>query len=107
MRKMFYGIGHKMRTVIANGKDKRKAGKTAGSPAEGVKFEQEIYMTAAEMADMLRGLADEVEAEAGGSLFCDWTIGVNPAEPLKAEIQYKHDPANRELEVQLKLKENP
>jgi amphi-Trp domain-containing protein len=39
--------------------------------------------------------------------FGDWTIGVNPAEPLKAEIQYKHDPANRELEVQLKLKENP
>ena len=39
-----------------------RPGKTAGSPAEGVKFEQEIYMTAAEMADMLRGLADEVEA---------------------------------------------
>jgi amphi-Trp domain-containing protein len=85
-----------------------RPGKTAGSPAEGVKFEQEIYMTAAEMADMLRGLADEVEARGRvEASFGDWTIGVNPAEPLKAEIQYKHDPSRRELEVQLKLKENP
>ncbi|MGV8116103.1 amphi-Trp domain-containing protein [Methanothrix soehngenii] len=85
-----------------------RPGRSKGSPIEGVKFEQEIYMTAAEMADMLRGLADEVEARGRvEASFGDWTIGVNPAEPLKAEIQYKHDPSRRELEVQLKLKENP
>ncbi|HQI54479.1 MAG TPA: amphi-Trp domain-containing protein [Methanothrix soehngenii] len=89
-------------------KIKGRPGKTAGSPAGGVKFEQEIYMTAAEMADMLRGLADEVEARGRvEASFGDWTIGVNASEPLKAEIQYKHDPSRRELEVQLKLKENP
>jgi amphi-Trp domain-containing protein len=105
---MFYGTGLKFEKVIANGKDKRKTGKDCGKPCRGAKFEQEIYMTAAEMADMLRGLADEVEARGRvEASFGDWTIGVNPAEPLKAEIQYKHDPSRRELEVQLKLKENP
>jgi amphi-Trp domain-containing protein len=85
-----------------------RPGKTAGSPAGGVKFEQEIYMTAAEMADMLRGLADEVEARGRIEVsFEEWALGVNASEPLKAEIQYKHDPSRRELEVQLKLKENP
>ena len=85
-----------------------RPGKNKGSPTEGVKFEQEIYMSASEMAGMLRGLADELEARGRvEASFGDWTIGVNLAEPLKAEIQYKHDPANRELEVQLKLKENP
>ena len=85
-----------------------RAGKTKGSPTGGVKFEQEIYMTATEMAGMLRGLADEVEARGRvEASFGDWTLGVNPAEPLKAEIQYKHDPERRELEVQLKLREFP
>ena len=85
-----------------------RPGRNKGSPDGGVKFEQEIYMTPAEMAGMLRGLADEVEARGQvEASFGDWTLGVNPAEPLKAEIQYKHDPAIRELEVQLKLKENP
>jgi amphi-Trp domain-containing protein len=65
-------------------------------------------MTAAEMADMLRGLADEVEARGRIEVsFEEWALGVNPAEPLKAEIQYKHDPSRRELEVQLKLREFP
>ena len=65
-------------------------------------------MTAAEMASMLRGLADEVEARGRVEVsFGDWTLGVDPAEPLKAEVQYKHDPARRELEVQLKLREFP
>ena len=85
-----------------------RPGRSKGSPTEGVKFEQEIYMTAAEMAGMLRGLADEVEARGQvEASFGDWTLGVNPAEPLKVEIQYKHDPARRELEVQLKLREFP
>ena len=82
-----------------------RPGKTAGSPAEGVKFEQEIYMTAAEMADMLRGLADEVEDRGRvEASFGDWTIGVNPAD---FQVRYSmHDPANR-VWRQLKLKENP
>jgi len=85
-----------------------RLGRSKGSPTEGVKFEQEIYMTAGEMAGMLRALADEIEARGQvEASFSDWTLGVTPAEPLKAEIQYKHDPAKRELEVQLKLKENP
>lgn len=85
-----------------------RPGRSKGSPTEGVKFEQEIYMTAVEMAGMLRDLADEVEARGRvEASFSNWTLGVNPAEPLKVEIQYKHDPARRELEVQLKLKENP
>ena len=65
-------------------------------------------MTAGEMADMMRGLASEIEnRERDEASYADWTLGVNPSEPLKAEIQFKHDPSRRELEVQLKLKEFP
>ncbi|MDF0594127.1 amphi-Trp domain-containing protein [Methanotrichaceae archaeon M04Ac] len=85
-----------------------RLGKSKGSPTGGEKFEQEFYMTASEAAAAFRGLADEIEArgrvEASSG---DWTLGVNLAEPIKIEVQYKHDPARRELEVQLKLKENP
>lgn len=85
-----------------------RPGKTKGSPTGTGKFEQEIYMTAAEMAGMLRGLADEIEAQGRiEASFGEWSLGVTAAEPLKAEIQYKHDPGKRELEIQLKLKENP
>ena len=65
-------------------------------------------MTAGEMADMMRGLASEIENRGRVEVsYADWTLGVNPSEPLKAEIQFKHDPSRRELEVQLKLKEFP
>jgi len=37
----------------------------------------------------------------------NWTLGVSPREPLKVEVQYKHNPSRRELEFQVKLKENP
>ncbi|HPW73593.1 MAG: amphi-Trp domain-containing protein [Methanothrix sp.] len=85
-----------------------RSGRTKGSPSGGDKFEQEIYMTAGEMADMMRGLASEIENRGRvEASYADWTLGVNPNEPLKAEIQFKHDPSRRELEVQLKLKEFP
>jgi amphi-Trp domain-containing protein len=83
-------------------------GKSEGSPTGGGEFEQEFYMTADEVASMLRSLADEVagrgriEASAG-----NWTLAVSPREPIKVEVQYKHDPRMRELEFQVKLKENP
>jgi amphi-Trp domain-containing protein len=43
-----------------------------------------------------------IEASAG-----NWTLAVSPREPIKVEVQYKHDPRKRELEFQVKLKENP
>jgi amphi-Trp domain-containing protein len=43
-----------------------------------------------------------VEASAA-----EWNLAVTPREPLKMEVQYKHNPERRELEFQLKLKENP
>ncbi|MDM7912360.1 MAG: amphi-Trp domain-containing protein [Methanotrichaceae archaeon] len=85
-----------------------RLGKSKGSPIGGDEFEQEFYMTAEETASMLRSLADEirgrgkVEASAG-----EWTLGVSPGEPIKVEVQYKHNPRKRELEFQVKLKENP
>jgi amphi-Trp domain-containing protein len=85
-----------------------RLGNSKGSPTSGEKFEQEFYMTTGEVANTLRSLADEieslgrVEASAG-----EWTLGVSPKEPIKLEVQYKHDPMRRELEFQLKLKENP
>lgn len=85
-----------------------RTGKSEGSPTGGNEFEQEFFMTANEAASMLRGLADEiegrgkVEASAG-----EWRLEVNPREPIKVEVQYKHDPRKRELEFQVKLKENP
>jgi amphi-Trp domain-containing protein len=85
-----------------------RPGKFMGSPTSGDVFEQEFYLTAEEAAIILRNLADEVaakgkvEASAG-----DWNLAVNPREPLKMEVQYKHNPMRRELEFQLKLKENP
>jgi amphi-Trp domain-containing protein len=85
-----------------------RLGKSKGSPTGGEKFEQEFYMTAGEVASTLRSLANEIEG--GGRVEASsegWILGVSPAEPIKLEVQYKHDPARRELEFQLKLKENP
>lgn len=85
-----------------------RLGKAKGSPSSGDKFEQEFYLTAEEAAAVLRSLADEVSArgkvEASAA---EWSLSVNPREPLKIEVQYKHNPERRELEFQLKLKENP
>ena len=65
-------------------------------------------MTADEVVSMLRSLADEVESrgriEASTG---NWTLTVSPREPIKVEVQYNHDPRKRELEFQVKLKENP
>jgi amphi-Trp domain-containing protein len=94
--------------VISRVRINGRRGKSKGSPTGGEKFEQEFYMTAAEVAATLRSLADEIER--GGRVEAssgDWTLGVSPADPMKLEVQYKHDPARRELEFQLKLKENP
>lgn len=84
-----------------------RVGKSSGMPLSTEKeFEQEIYVTRSEMAGFIRELASAIEA--GGRVEVtrdDWTLGVNPMEPLKIEIQYKGN--KRELEIQLKLKESP
>jgi len=83
-----------------------KPGKSDGTPFGPGKFEQEFYATRAEMAQVLRDLAAEIEA--GGRVEASWdshSVGVSPCEPLKIEVQYKTD--KRELEVQFKLKEFP
>jgi len=81
-------------------------GKTSGSPNGPGKFEQEVYLTNSEASTLLRELAEEIEAggrvEASAST---WSLGVNPIPPIKIEVQYKFD--KRELEIQVKLKENP
>jgi amphi-Trp domain-containing protein len=85
-----------------------RLGKSKGSPTSGEKFEQEFYMTVGEVASTLRSLADEIEGRGRVEASSEgWTLGMSPAEPMKLEVQYKHDPARRELEFQLKLKENP
>jgi amphi-Trp domain-containing protein len=81
-------------------------GKAEGSPSGPKEFEQEFYVNRGEAAHFLRELADMVEA--GGPVAVtreDWTLEVAPREPLKLEVQFKF--VKRELEVQLKLKENP
>ena len=83
-----------------------RPGKSSGSPSGSVEFEQEYYMTSTEAATLLRDLAQEIEA--GGRVEANagaWSLGVNPMQPIKLEIQYK--PRKRELEIQVKLKETP
>ncbi len=85
-----------------------RLGRSKGSPTGGEKFEQEFYMTPGDVASTLRSLADEIEGRGRVEASSEgWTLAVSPAEPIKLEVQYKHDPARRELEFQLKLKENP
>jgi amphi-Trp domain-containing protein len=85
-----------------------RPGKCEGSPVVGEKFGQEFYTTTAEMAGMLRCLADEIESRGRvEACTADWTLAVSPREPLKLEVQYKPNPAMREIEFQIKLKENP
>ncbi len=84
-----------------------RVGKSSGTPVSTVdEFEQEIYVSRGEMVNFIRELASAIEA--GGRVDVsrdDWTLGVDPMEPLKIEIQYKGK--KRELEIQLKLKESP
>jgi amphi-Trp domain-containing protein len=63
-------------------------------------------LTNKEAAALLRDLAQEIEA--GGrveAITSSWSVGVNPMQPIKLEVQYK--PSKREMEVQVKLKETP
>lgn len=83
-----------------------RMGKTSGSPNGPGKFEQEVYLTNSELSTLLRELAQEIEA--GGRVEASagtWSLGVNPMPPIKIEVQYKFD--KKELEIQVKLKENP
>jgi amphi-Trp domain-containing protein len=83
-----------------------RLGKFSGSPTGSEEFEQEFYMTNTEAAILLRDLAQEIEA--GGRVEANagtWSLGVNPMQPIKLEVQYK--PRKRELEIQVKLKETP
>lgn len=63
-------------------------------------------MTNSEVSILLRELAQEIEAggrvEASAST---WSLGVNPMQPIKVELQYKF--RKKELEIQIKLKETP
>ncbi len=81
-----------------------KLRKSSGTPEGPGEFEQEFYLTSSEAANMLRELAQEIEkgsrVEAATS---SWALGVNPMQPIKLEVQYK--PINKELEIQVKLKE--
>lgn len=68
---------------------KGRPGKCEGSPISGEKFGGEFYTTKAEMAGMLRCLADEIEA--GGRVeasTADWTLAASSREPLKIGVQY-------------------
>ena len=62
-------------------------------------------MTNSEAATLLRELAQEIEAggrvEASAS---SWSVGVNPMQPIKMELQYKF--RKKELEIQFKFKES-
>ncbi|HUS75615.1 MAG TPA: amphi-Trp domain-containing protein [Methanothrix sp.] len=83
-----------------------RMGKSVGSPTGPEKFEQEFYLTNSEAATLLRELAQEIEAggrvEASAST---WSLGVDPMQPIKIEVQYKF--IKKELEIQVKLKETP
>ena len=83
-----------------------RMGKSSGSPTGPEEFEQEVYLTNSEAATLLRELAQEIEAggrvEASAS---SWSLGVNPMQPIKMELQYKF--RKKELEIQLKLKGTP
>ena len=83
-----------------------RPGKSSGTPSGLSEFEQEFYLTNSEAATLLRELAQEIETgsrvEAATS---GWSVGVNPMQPIKLEVQYK--PGKRELEIQVKLKETP
>jgi amphi-Trp domain-containing protein len=83
-----------------------RPGKSSGSPSGPGEFEQEFHMTNSEVAAVFRELAQEIEA--GGRVEAStnaWSIGVNPMQPIKLEVQYK--PSKWELEIQVKLKETP
>jgi amphi-Trp domain-containing protein len=83
-----------------------RPGKSSGSLSGSEEFEQEYYLNRSEVATLFRELAQEIEA--GGQVEANsgtWSLSVNPMQPIKLEIQYK--PRKRELEFQVKLKENP
>jgi amphi-Trp domain-containing protein len=83
-----------------------KPGRSFGSPSGPGEFEQEQYMTNSEAANLLKELAKEIEAGGRIEMVTDsWSIGVNPMQPIKLEVQYK--PEKMELEIQIKLKEMP
>jgi amphi-Trp domain-containing protein len=83
-----------------------RTGKAMGSPKGPAEFEQEFYLNRAEAANFFRDLAGVVETGSLVSVGRDsWVLSVNPMEPLQLEIQFKFQ--KKELEVQLKLKENP
>jgi amphi-Trp domain-containing protein len=83
-----------------------RLGKSSGSPIGTEDFEQDVYLTNSEASTLLRELAQEIEAggrvEASAST---WSLGVNPMQPIKVELQYKF--RKKELEIQIKLKETP
>ncbi|MDD1758765.1 MAG: amphi-Trp domain-containing protein [Methanotrichaceae archaeon] len=57
-----------------------------------------LHMTSTEVATLLQDLAQEIEA--GGRVEANagaWSLGVNPMQPIKLEIQYK--PRKRKLEI--------
>ncbi len=63
-------------------------------------------MTNPEIVSLLRDLAQEIEA--GGRVEATtsaWSVGVNPNQPIKLEVQY--NAVKGELEIQIKLKGTP
>jgi amphi-Trp domain-containing protein len=83
-----------------------RPGKSSGSSSGSVEFEQEFYMTNAEAVVFLRDLAQEIETGGRVEVNSDvWSLGINPMQPIKLEVQYK--PRKKELEIQVKLKETP
>ena len=65
-------------------------------------FKQEFYLTNSEAVAFLRDLAQEIEA--GGKIdakYGSWAISINPAQPIKLEVEYEED----ELEIEIKFKE--
>ena len=61
-------------------------------------------MTRSEVAALFREVAQEIEA--GGRIEAStnaWSIGINPMQPIKLEVQY--NPTKKELEIKVRLKE--
>ncbi len=83
-----------------------KLGKSSGTPLGPGEFEQEFYLTNSEEANVLRELAQEIEKDGRvEAVSSSWALGVNPMQPIKLEVQY--EPINKELQIQVKLKETP
>lgn len=63
-------------------------------------FKQALFLTNSEAATFLRDLASEIEA--GGMVeaaYGSWSLSVNPAPPIKIEVEYEKNELKIEIIV--------